>query len=90
MTSSEPDVPVPAADTPAIPAIPTAPVAPGPADLPPVPAFPEPPVEPVTTSSGFPNPHGLPEIAVERPEVGVGGAFAGGLVLALILKRLAR
>jgi hypothetical protein len=26
----------------------------------------------------------------ERPEVAVGGAFVGGLVLALILKRLAR
>jgi hypothetical protein len=26
----------------------------------------------------------------ERPEMAVGGAFVGGLVLALILKRLAR
>ena len=26
----------------------------------------------------------------DRPEIGVGAAFAGGLVLALILKRLAR
>jgi len=26
----------------------------------------------------------------ERPELAVGGAFAGGLVLALLLKRLAR
>ncbi len=26
----------------------------------------------------------------ERPEVAVGGAFAGGLILALVLKRLAR
>jgi hypothetical protein len=26
----------------------------------------------------------------DRPEVAVGGAFVGGLVLALILKRLAR
>ena len=26
----------------------------------------------------------------EKPELGVGGAFAGGIVLALILKRLAR
>jgi hypothetical protein len=47
------------------------------------------PPEPATTSSGLPNPYGLPEIAVERPEVGVGAAFAGGLVLALILKRFA-
>ena len=29
-------------------------------------------------------------IADERPEVAVGAAFAGGLVVALILKRLAR
>ncbi|MGH2909256.1 MAG: hypothetical protein ACRDK8_08175 [Solirubrobacteraceae bacterium] len=42
------------------------------------------------TASGLPNPHGLPEIAVERPEVAVGAAFAGGLVFAMILKRLGR
>ena len=29
-------------------------------------------------------------IVQERPEVGVGAAFAGGLILALILKRVAR
>ena len=29
-------------------------------------------------------------LADERPEVAVGAAFAGGLVVALILKRLAR
>ena len=45
---------------------------------------------PPSTASGLPNPHGLPEIAVERPEVAVGAAFGGGLVLALILKRLGR
>jgi hypothetical protein len=32
----------------------------------------------------------LAAIANERPEAAVGAAFAGGLVLALILKRLAR
>jgi hypothetical protein len=42
------------------------------------------------TPSGLPNPYGLPEIAVERPEVAVGAAFAGGLVLAMILKRFGR
>jgi hypothetical protein len=42
------------------------------------------------TASGLPNPHGLPEIAVERPEVAIGAAFAGGLVLAMILKRFGR
>jgi hypothetical protein len=29
-------------------------------------------------------------IASERPEVAIGAAFAGGLLLALILKRIAR
>ena len=29
-------------------------------------------------------------LVAERPEIGVGGAFAGGIVLALILKRLGR
>jgi hypothetical protein len=29
-------------------------------------------------------------VAAQRPEVVVGGAFAGGVLLALILKRLAR
>jgi hypothetical protein len=32
----------------------------------------------------------LQSLARERPEVVIGAAFAGGLVLALILKRLAR
>ena len=35
-------------------------------------------------------PGALPPIADERPELVVGAAFAGGLVLALFLKRLAR
>jgi hypothetical protein len=46
--------------------------------------------EPAQTASGLPNPRGLREIAVERPEVAVGAAFAGGLVFAMILKRLVR
>jgi hypothetical protein len=29
-------------------------------------------------------------VVSDRPEVAIGGAFAGGLLLALILKRLAR
>jgi hypothetical protein len=33
---------------------------------------------------------GLPAAAAERPEILVGAAFAGGLVAALILKRLGR
>jgi hypothetical protein len=35
-------------------------------------------------------PSGAAAVAADRPEVAVGAAFAGGLVLALILKRLAR
>jgi hypothetical protein len=53
---------------------------------------PVPPVPPVSEwrpkddlSSGGPA-----ALAAERPEIALGGAFAGGLVLALILKRLAR
>jgi hypothetical protein len=56
------------------------------------PAVSPPPVPPVSAwrpeddlSSGGPA-----ALAAERPEVVVGAAFAGGLVLALILKRLAR
>ena len=33
---------------------------------------------------------GTAALAAERPEIAVGAAFAGGLVFALILKRLAR
>lgn len=46
-------------------------------------------------AAAVPPPWTVPEndggVAVsDRPEVKIGGAFAGGLVLALILKRLAR
>jgi hypothetical protein len=45
-------------------------------------------------SPGTADPSSVPEraaaIANERPEVAVGAAFGGGLLLALILKRLAR
>ncbi len=78
---------------PAIAPPPAVPVPPPPAGLPPADA---PPTDASlggdapTTASGLPNPHGLPEVAVERPELAVGAAFGGGLLLALILKRLAR
>jgi hypothetical protein len=46
---------------------------------------------PTATSPGLPAaPGALPPVADERPELVVGAAFAGGLVLALFLKRLAR
>ncbi len=47
------------------------------------------PVEPVSAPLSA-APGALPPIADERPEIVVGAAFAGGLVLALFLKRLAR
>jgi hypothetical protein len=71
------------------PSVPSA-AAPPPAVVPPPPPPVAEPDEPLVTSSGLPNPHGLPEVAVERPEVAVGAAFAGGIVLAMILKRFAR
>jgi hypothetical protein len=45
------------------------------------------PPAPPDESSGA---SGAAAVATDRPEVAVGAAFAGGLVLALILKRLAR
>jgi len=41
-------------------------------------------------AGGVPLPARAAELADDRPEVAVGVAFAGGLVLAMILKRLAR
>jgi hypothetical protein len=86
------DVPEPLA-APPVPPAPLEPPPPAAVLPPPPPAIPEPvaaPDGPPVTASGLPNPHGLPEIAVERPEVAVGAAFAGGIVLAMILKRFAR
>ena len=42
------------------------------------------------TAAGASVPERAAAIANERPEVAVGAAFGGGLLLALILKRLAR
>jgi len=43
-----------------------------------------------TAAAPSAGPAEFPSTADQRPELGVGAAFAGGLVLALILKRLAR
>jgi hypothetical protein len=43
-----------------------------------------------TAAGGASVPERAAAIANERPEVAVGAAFGGGLLLALILKRLAR
>jgi hypothetical protein len=70
-----------------------APLEPG--DSPAVSPSPVAPVAPVAPVSEWRPEHDLSSggpaaMAAERPEIAVGAAFAGGLVLALILKRLAR
>jgi hypothetical protein len=57
----------------------------------------EPPPEPATAAAPPPppasqdSPNAGPTAAInERPELAVGGAFAGGFILAMILRRLAR
>jgi hypothetical protein len=52
-----------------------------------------PPVPPVVETGPQPGPSAVDKVTAlieQRPEVGVGGAFAGGIVFALILKRLGR
>ncbi len=48
-------------------------------------AGPEPATSSFGTSAGA---HGIDAQPTDKPEVGVGAAFAGGLVAALILKRI--
>ncbi|HEX5192521.1 MAG TPA: hypothetical protein VFW09_06940 [Solirubrobacteraceae bacterium] len=73
----------PAAET-APPATPLPPSAETPPPVsPPVPPAAEPPPGPSTTDK-------LAAMLDERPELGAGGALAGGIVFALILKRLGR
>jgi hypothetical protein len=74
----------PAAD--ATPAAAEAPVAAAPA----VPTEPAPEPEPPVALPPVPPGSSAETVASERPEVAVAGAFAGGLVLAMILKRLGR
>jgi hypothetical protein len=74
----------PAASTPPA-AVPRPPAA----TRPPIP----PPVPPAVETGPQPGPSPLDKVTAlvsERPEVGVGGAFAGGILFALILKRLGR
>ena len=63
-----------------------APVAAAPA----VPTEPAPEPEPPVALPPVPPGSSAETVASERPEVAVAGAFAGGLVLAMILKRLGR
>jgi hypothetical protein len=87
--------PEPAAAPPEPPGAPTPPAAFAPADAPapPPPGPPPPPSElpPSELPSGEGAPAGLAAaFPPDHPERAVGAAFAGGLVLALILKRLGR
>jgi len=73
-----------------------APPDPGPAPPDPGPAPPDPGPSALTSrlpapaalTSRLPSAADVSDLATERPEVLVGGAFAGGLVLGLILKHL--
>ena len=69
-----------------VPPTPPAPPAPTRAPIPP-------PVPPAVETGPQPGPSAVDKLTVlieQRPEVGVGAAFAGGIVFALILKRLGR
>jgi hypothetical protein len=55
-----------------------------------VPPPPPPPVVPVSPAAAAVSESGRPENVSDRPEVQIGAAFAGGFLIALILKRLAR
>jgi hypothetical protein len=81
----EPDAPAPAAP-PVPPRVPLAPAVPPPPSL----AADDPAVGGITATDFPPASGAGSPFPADRPEVAVGAAFAGGLVLALILKRLAR
>jgi hypothetical protein len=52
----------------------------------------QPATEPAASAAGQAPaaPAVVPPVAADRPELAIGAAFAGGLALALLLKRLAR
>jgi hypothetical protein len=67
------------------------PESPTPGEDPALGAVPPPPIaEPATDWSSPESDAAAVGAASDRPEVAVGAAFAGGFVLALVLKRLAR
>lgn len=80
---------VPPSEAPA----PAAPALPGASVPPPAPVPVPPPLPAPVAPDAEPSPSPLDRVAAlvsARPEVGVGGAFVGGLVLAQILRRLGR
>ncbi len=85
-SSHPPDAVAPPAPDAVVTPAPDAVVTPAPdAVVAPAPAPPFAPDAPAPSSF----PQGAEALLSDRPEIAVGGAFAGGLVLALILKRLA-
>ena len=92
VTEVRPDLtsePATAVESPPVPEPPPSVVPPRAATRPPIP----PPVPPVAETEAQPSPSPVDKVTAlvaERPEVGVGGAFAGGAIIALILKRLGR
>ncbi len=96
--AAEPDQPAPISEPPAEPPLPEPPL-----PEPPTAVTPPPPPPPLTeplSAEERPGPPPAPEFgsagpasaagANERPEIPIAAAFAGGFVLALLLKRLAR
>ena len=79
MSASEPEQPTPAAPEPAPFSTPAAFSSPTPPPDPPAGELPSGPASPADKAA---------QVASDRPEVLVGAAFAGGLVLAMLLKRL--
>ncbi len=80
--SDTPDTPPTAAQPPA--------AAEGPVAAPLEPGVPPTDPSPAWAPSGSEGGGGPAAVVADRPEIAVGAAFAGGLALALILKRLAR
>jgi hypothetical protein len=78
------DAPPPVAPPPQV--APPPPAASPPSATPPPPPTPPPPAAPPTSFATDSGPSAAPR---DRPEIPVAAAFAGGFVLALILKRLA-
>jgi periplasmic protein TonB len=96
LTEESPTVVQPAAETPPLPAAeppaavePTPPPPPAEVEPPPAAGGPPPP-PPVAPPPSFATDSGPAAAPRDRPEIPIAGAFVAGLVLALILKRLAR
>jgi protein TonB len=97
LTEESPTVVQPAAETPPPPAAeppaavePTPPPPPAEVEPPPPAAGGPPPPPPVAPPPSFATDSGPAAAPRDRPEIPIAGAFVAGLVLALILKRLAR